>query len=557
MQQTKKSDQTILIFLSALTGLNLLQSYVTELIFDEAYYWYFAKDLAWGYFDHPPAVAFFVKLGSLLFNGELGVRFFAPFLFSGAIFLIWKLIDSPKKHEHTLLFCLLSGSVALLNAYGFFMLPDTPLIFFSTLFLFSYKNFLNKKNTKNILMMALSMSLMMYSKYHAFLLIAFVFLANISLLLNVNFWKAVGLSLVFYAPHLWWLSANDFAPLRYHFFDRADSYYKITYTTEYLLGLIGIMGFAFPWIYYSIIKTTNRNSFDRSLKFAVWGIIIFFLFSSFNRRTQAQWPMLIAIPLIIFTFRYALNHKKFRKGLAIASSVSLAVVCFLRLAMIEPALVPFSYETHGNKKWTAELKEKSKGLPVVFSNSYRNASMYSFYTGVDAFSLNDLQFRLNQYDLDTSELRFQHKKVALMINPEETPPSFMVRQAFKERKISGIFVNDFSSWRKVKIKTTAANIDAFLKPQNITLQNPYNEDIDLHQLKMYGIRLDRKKRILDTLNITMHHSKMSAITANSSLDLKVSIADSLPENSDAEFFRLAISENDLPCGFQGDIIPVR
>jgi len=61
----------ILIFLL----INLIQSVYTGLLDDEAYYWVWAKDLDFGYFDHPPLVAVWIKLSSLLFNGELGVRF--------------------------------------------------------------------------------------------------------------------------------------------------------------------------------------------------------------------------------------------------------------------------------------------------------------------------------------------------------------------------------------------------------------------------------------------------------------------------------------------------
>ncbi|MDO7619948.1 MAG: 4-amino-4-deoxy-L-arabinose transferase, partial [Flavobacteriaceae bacterium] len=53
---------------------NTLQAVFTELIYDEAYYWYFSKQLDWGYFDHPPMVAAMIALGQLFFKGTLGVR---------------------------------------------------------------------------------------------------------------------------------------------------------------------------------------------------------------------------------------------------------------------------------------------------------------------------------------------------------------------------------------------------------------------------------------------------------------------------------------------------
>src|ERR1700752_3112574 len=52
------------------------QSLLIGLSGDEAYYWRYSKQLAWGYFDHPPVVAVLVRMGYALFNNELGVRLF-------------------------------------------------------------------------------------------------------------------------------------------------------------------------------------------------------------------------------------------------------------------------------------------------------------------------------------------------------------------------------------------------------------------------------------------------------------------------------------------------
>ena len=58
---------------------NLLQAAFTELAHDEAYYYMFAQNLDWGYFDHPPMTALLIWLGSFI-GGELGVRIFFTLL---------------------------------------------------------------------------------------------------------------------------------------------------------------------------------------------------------------------------------------------------------------------------------------------------------------------------------------------------------------------------------------------------------------------------------------------------------------------------------------------
>src|SRR5215212_5881352 len=82
-----------LVFYSAWIILGLIQSRLTELLDDEAYYWVYSKFLDWGYFDHPPMIALLIKLGYTIFPNELGVRFFLLLLNLLSLLIIEKLID--------------------------------------------------------------------------------------------------------------------------------------------------------------------------------------------------------------------------------------------------------------------------------------------------------------------------------------------------------------------------------------------------------------------------------------------------------------------------------
>jgi len=86
----KNPHKKFYFFLILITLVNLLQAYFTEITLDEAYYYQYARDLDWGYYDHPPMVALVIKISQLFFNGNLGVRFLTVLLFSGNLFLIWK-----------------------------------------------------------------------------------------------------------------------------------------------------------------------------------------------------------------------------------------------------------------------------------------------------------------------------------------------------------------------------------------------------------------------------------------------------------------------------------
>ena len=59
----------------ALVALRLVAAAFTPMTFDEAYYWTWSKHLAGGYYDHPPMVAFVIRLGTMIAGDtEFGVR---------------------------------------------------------------------------------------------------------------------------------------------------------------------------------------------------------------------------------------------------------------------------------------------------------------------------------------------------------------------------------------------------------------------------------------------------------------------------------------------------
>src|SRR5690606_11802330 len=131
------------------------------------------------------------RLGSIFFPAELGIRFISCMLYSINILLLWFLIDHPRKERYTLLFCVLVFATPLFHAYGFFTLPDTALLFFTSLFLLVYKRFLKKTTWLNSVGLGLIMAAMMYSKYHGILVILFTLLSNLRLVLNKKAWISV------------------------------------------------------------------------------------------------------------------------------------------------------------------------------------------------------------------------------------------------------------------------------------------------------------------------------------------------------------------------------
>lgn len=554
----RRSHKILLAFLLFVLLLNLVQSALTDIIFDEAYYWYFAQNLSWGYFDHPPMVAFLIKIGISLFDGELGVRFMAPFLYCANVMLLWLLVDSEKKHRYIWLFLAFISSVGLLTAYGFMMVPDTPLVTFALLFLWGYKRFLQKEDALGIVVTAVGMALVMYAKYHGILIVGFAILSNLALLKNGKFWLAVLLAVLLYIPHLNWLYEMDFISIRYHLFDRVNSPWKLKYTLNYPVNCIAAAGLCFPLMYWALYALSSKDKFDKALKFICYGILVFFLISSFDRKTQAQWMVLTTIPLIIFALRYAFIHAKYRKWLMGISLASIVILVFLRFALIFPVISPIEYEAFGNKKWVAELKSMVGDKPVVFHNSYRDASMYAFYSGSTVFSSNDIIARQNQFDVDSSEFKVRHKKVAYISGSRSYKLDSVISliRPYRSLYMRGHIIDSFSSYRKMHLDIDKKLFETQIPKQfSGVLTNPYKDSVDVSKLKFEGVSMDTYKAVLKSFPLITTVPKGTFIKTDESVKLKFKIPDTVQVPRSAHF-RAGILEHGAHPGFQGEMIKI-
>jgi hypothetical protein len=555
----KEIPKQFFYFLTAFLVLNLVQAYFTELIYDEAYYWYYSQNMAWGYFDHPPMVALLIKLSSLLFNGELGVRFVSCLLSVANIVVLWLLVDHPKKNSFIPHFFVLVFSMTLLNAYGFFTLPDTPLLFFTSCFLLCYKKFIQKPSFGLSIILGILMACLMYSKYHAVLVIVFVLLSNIKLVKNKYAWSAVLVALLCYSPHFYWLYEQDFVTINYHISERPNGAYSFEkYTLGFFVNLIAIFGLTFPVIYYSLYKTKAKNLFIKSLLYLTYGVIIFFFISSFNRRIQTQWVIIICIPLVVLVFEYMLHNKNVMKWMFRLGLINAGIILYLRVGLVhQPLLFNIFYETHGNKEWVNKVVDEAEDLPVVFENSYRNAPMYAFYSGKTSFSLNNVRYRKNQYSIDNSEEAVRNKKILYL-------SKYVKKGPFKFTKMTGglsyvgNYKENFNSFRKLRcILDESKFTQGIPETLNLKVYNPYPFNVPLKDLKFGIAYLDDYKKVqeINTITATPIKKQKSTLIAKDTTYLELTYPDSKIKNP--AYFRVVISENNLYFGLNGQPIPIK
>lgn len=553
-----KLPRLFLYLLGAVLILNLLQANFTNLIFDEAYYWYYSKNIAWGYFDHPPMVAWMIKVSGFLFDGELGVRFMSCLLSAATLIILWLLIDNPKKKAYVLHFFVVTFSMTLLNAYGFFTLPDTPLLFFTTLFLYLYKRFLTTQTVGLAIVLGIVMAALMYSKYHAVLVIVFVILSNLRLIRNQYAILAVTIAFACYTPHFLWLYENDFISIKYHLFERPNQAYNFNkFTIGYFLNLIALFGLTFPLAYYILYKTQPKDLFERALVFLTYGVLLFFFVSSFSKRVQTQWVIVISIPMVLLVFSYILENEKIRTWFYRLGLVNIAILLYLRVWLIYQPLLPMVYETHGHEKWVNEIENAALGAPIIFENTYRDPPIYEFYTGKPAITLNNIMYRQNQYSIDGAEASVQNKTVYYLSKyRKKAGRSFPMGDG--RHIIYGSFIENFESFRKLKCIVEPEEIEFNTeKTYTVKVYNPYNTDIALDKLKFGVAYMNDYKEVRDVRNMkaSIEDPTILALKSNDTLSFTFRLPDT--DMKKPGYFKIGISENGLPFGLNGKNIKLK
>src|SRR3979411_366243 len=137
-QNERRFDRDTALTILALVALRRVAASWTPLTFDEAYYWMWSKHLAGGYYDHPPGVAFVIRLGTMIAGDtELGVRLVSILLalpMSWAVYRTASILFGVRLASTATILL----NVTLMAAVGTLIVtPDAPLLVASSFVLFS------------------------------------------------------------------------------------------------------------------------------------------------------------------------------------------------------------------------------------------------------------------------------------------------------------------------------------------------------------------------------------------------------------------------------------
>jgi dolichol-phosphate mannosyltransferase len=160
--------------------LRLIYAGCVEMMPEETYYWSYAQHLDFGYLDHPPMVAWLIRIGTTLFGQtEFGVR--AGALCCGAItsIFIYRLTRNLFGEAAALAALLLAQALPYFFLSGFLMTPDAPLAAAWAASLYFLERALIGNQSRAWLLAGLCLGIGMISKYSIAILapVTLVFMA--------------------------------------------------------------------------------------------------------------------------------------------------------------------------------------------------------------------------------------------------------------------------------------------------------------------------------------------------------------------------------------------
>lgn len=392
--------------------INTVQSIYTPLLNDESYYWLYAQNLSTGYLDHPPLIAWCIKLGLLIFDSEIGVRLFAMFAGSLTPLVIYKIIKTENKGQvNVRLFILLMFSSVFLNLYAFLAIPDTLLLFFTAVFFLQYQQFLSTPNYKNAILTGIVCALLLYSKYHGILIIGLTIMSNPRVLKQKAFYIATVIALLLFVPHIIWQINNDFASLRFHLLEKGNHFdikHVFSYIGEQLLVTGPVVLLLFT------IRQKTHNKFLYTLKFVSIGVFLFFFISSFRGMVNAYWTLIAWPGMIILSYLYIENLKHSKLLINGVLFCGTLLVVFMRISFLFGIIQIPHFNKHNPKQMAQQLAD-TISYDAVFLNMFIDAATYNFYSQKPAYAINNSQYKKTQYNyLNQSEKQIQGKTVTLI-----------------------------------------------------------------------------------------------------------------------------------------------
>jgi 4-amino-4-deoxy-L-arabinose transferase-like glycosyltransferase len=286
---------------AAVAGLCLLRLIAGALLplsADEAYYWLWSRHLAAGYYDHPPAIAYLIRAGTMLFGqSAFGVRAVGILLSFITSWFVWRLgaiLSGEEKIGAQA--CLFFNLTLMATVESLAATPDAPALVCAAAFFFCLAKVAETEDGRWWLAAGICAGLGLLSKYTGLFLGvgALVWLIASPPMRRwfLSPWPYFGavLALALFAPNLLWNARHDWATFAFQFGRIEAEHFTLRYLFEFLgaqavlaspcILLLGVMALA----------ASHRNQRQALLAAMILPAVVYFAWHALHDRVQGNWP---------------------------------------------------------------------------------------------------------------------------------------------------------------------------------------------------------------------------------------------------------------------------
>jgi 4-amino-4-deoxy-L-arabinose transferase-like glycosyltransferase len=299
----------VLVVVALLTILRLVAAALLPLSADEAYYWIWSQHLAPGYYDHPPAIAFAIRAGTLLFGATpFGVRICGIVLSVLASLFVWRAgTILLKSNDAGARACLLFNLTLMISVETLAATPDGPSVAAAAAVLYALAKIDETGKGAWWLGVGVAAGLGLLSKYTAFFLGAGIL---VWLLLSPKArawlftpWPWLGgvLAGVIFLPNLLWNASHDWMTFAFQFGRIATGSFTLRFLFEFLDAQI-VLASPFIFVLAALalaFRARERDSAIFLLAALVFPSALYFLIHSLHDRIQGNWPSFLFPALAI------------------------------------------------------------------------------------------------------------------------------------------------------------------------------------------------------------------------------------------------------------------
>lgn len=294
--------------IAVLVTLQVVYAVTADLRTDEAYYWTFSKESVLSYLDHPPMIAWVVRLGTAIFGDtNFGARFGGLLAMWMAVAILGDIVWRLTRDRGAVALAVLMPLAA--PEYGLFasrILPDVALIPFSLAMVWSLVRLTQSNDGRWWLAAGLFGGLSLLSKYTAVFFapaIAAILLVppwRMRWLRSPYPWSALVIALLVFSPVLIWNWQHDWASFKFQFIRAGADHGISARTVGDFLGLqLALVGpILFPVALAGSVMLAWRGYRQQNPAFILISTcalvpFAYFFWKSFSLRIGDTWPMLI------------------------------------------------------------------------------------------------------------------------------------------------------------------------------------------------------------------------------------------------------------------------